>query len=318
MLNNILYIILGFILLILGADILVKWASNIAKKFHIPETIIGLTIVCIGTSLPELIITINSSSKNYTDLIVGNAIGINICNLLFILGFISILNPIKLDKTMRKFHLPISIIATIIILFIGNGIGSSGKFIIKRSDGIFLLFLFMLYFLYPVVLAIKDYIKQKNKKTNNKNISVIKAIVHIIIGIFLLKYGSDFVVDYSVLIAQHFNISQRIIGFTIIAIGTALPEIATSIVSIIKKDAELAVANLIGSCTLNLWLILGIGSIINPLSFSSEFNITIIFLLASSLLLWIFTFNKKKDVITRKEGFVLLILFILYFINLFI
>ena len=146
MIKDICFIVLGFVLLIIGADALVKGSSNLAKKFHIPEVIIGLTIVCIGTSMPELIITISSSSKGYTDLIVGNAIGSNLCNLLLILGIAAILKPVKIEKDIKNIHLPIAIFSSIVLLILGNISIGSGKFILGRLEGIILLGLFLIYF----------------------------------------------------------------------------------------------------------------------------------------------------------------------------
>lgn len=321
MIENIYFIILGFIFLIIGANIMIKGASNLAKKFHIPEVLIGLTIVCIGTSLPELIITVTSSLKGHTDLIVGNAIGSNLCNLLLILGIVSMIKPIKFDKDIVKIHLPISIFATAIVILICNGFITNVKFGISRLEGIVLILLFIVYFSFPIIIEVKDIIKSKSEKNirkSRKDISVIKAIVFIIVGAIMLKHGGDYVTDYSTKIAEYFNISERIIGLTIIAIGTALPELVTSIVAVTKKDAGLAVGNLVGSSMLNLWLILGIGAAISPLTFSSEFNITLAILMGTVSIIWIFMFIGKKDTLTRGKGAVLFVIFVLYMIDLFI
>ena len=318
MIKEILLIIIGFLLLIIGADILVKGSSNIAKKFHIPEVIIGLTIVCIGTSMPELLITVNSAIKNDTDLIIGNAIGSNLCNLLLVLGIASILKPVKVDEEIKKFHLPVAIFATFIVWLFSNLDIGSGHFTIGRVEGIILLTLFVIYFSFPIFTAIKDIIKEEKKiKEPRKNISIITAVILIIIGIIMLKYGSDFVVDNCKYIATKIGISERIIGLTIVAVGTALPELVTTIVATIKKDASIAIGNLVGSCMLNLWLILGIGSIITPLEVSIEFNFNLILLLFSTTLVLIFShYIGKNNVITKLEGTILILVFIVYIISL--
>jgi len=149
-------LIIGFLLLIVGADLLVKGSGNIAKKFNIPEILIGLTIVALGTSMPELIITISSASQNATDLIIGNAIGSNLCNLLLILGAIAILRPIIIDKETRFVHLPVALFSTIVVLCLGIGILGSPNNLINRTDGIILLVLYFIYFLYPIIIEIKD------------------------------------------------------------------------------------------------------------------------------------------------------------------
>lgn len=242
MLFDILLIVIGFVFLVLGADVLVKGCSNIAKKFHIPEVIIGLTIVAIGTSMPEIIITIDSAIAGHADLIIGNAIGSNLCNILLILGLISLIRPVEIENETKRIHIPAAIISTILVMIIGNGLLGTGKFIITKIEGFILLGLSIIYFSLPIVTAIKDIRKtQCKEETENNKISTIKAIINIILGIILLKYGSDFVVDNSIKLAEEFNVSQRVIGLTIIAIGTALPELITSIVASIKKDTDMAV-----------------------------------------------------------------------------
>lgn len=318
---SVLLIIVGFFLLIVGADILVKGSSNIAQKFNIPEMIIGLTIVCIGTSMPEIIITITSATKDYSDLIVGNAVGSNLCNLLLILGLVSIIKPVKLENEIRVMHLPISILATLLVLFIGNTTFISDKFTINRVEGIILLIIAAIYFAYPVVIAIKDILKSKKDRKNikkRKQISIITSIIYIIIGVLLLKFGGDFVVDESTKIAEIFGISERVIGLTIVAIGTALPELITSVVAVFKNDTSLAIGNLIGSSMLNLCLILGLGAVIKPLSFSAEFNDNLILLAISTTAIWIFTNIGEKNKITRFQGILMFLVFSIYIVKLFL
>lgn len=321
MLFEILIIMIGFALLISGANLLVKGSSNIAKRFHIPEILIGLTIVALGTSAPELIISITSGNKGATDLIVGNAIGSNLCNLLLILGLMAVIKPIKIDKEAKNIHIPVLFLATLIILIMGLELFGSAPAVINKIEGIILIIMFILYFSYPIIVEIKDIAKsfKENKKNNEyeKN-SIPLSIMYIIIGIVLLKYGGDFVVDYSTKIAQMFNVSQRIIGLTIVAFGTSLPELVTSILAIIRKDTDLAVGNLVGSSVLNIFLILGAGAIITPLSVTNEFKQNILLLLFSTVLLWLFNFIGKKDTITRVKGIMLILIFLAYIVKLFI
>ena len=237
-------IIMGFALLIYGADRLVKGCSDIAKKFHIPEIIIGLTIVAIGTSMPELIITVTSSLTGHTDLIIGNAIGSDICNFLLILGFIAICRPVIMDKETRRIHLPAAIISTIMLMVMAN---ITSGFHISRIEGIILLVFGISYFSYPIYTEVKDIIKARKDKEESeeaKKIKVWLAIVNVVVGIILLKYGSDFVVNNTTAIAKNFGIAESVIGLTIIAVGTALPEIVTSIVALIRKDTDMAVRKL--------------------------------------------------------------------------
>ena len=329
MINNILMIILGFVLLVVGADMLVKGASNIAKKFHIPEMLIGLTIVAIGTSAPELIITITSTQSSGTDLIIGNAIGSNLCNLLLILGLMAVIRPVKIDKEARNFHIPMAFLASLVILLMGLGILGNNTQYINQREGFFLIILFIVYFSYPIIKEFEDivnsYKKEKlerqnssNKNSKKKKINIPFSLLLIVVGVFLLKYGGDFVVDSATIIALYFNISERVIGLTVVAIGTALPELITSIFGIIRKNTDLAVGNLVGSCVLNLFLILGIGAMITPLEFTPDFIQNLILLCSMTLVLWLFIFMGKKDNITRPKGLVLLGVFALYMVSLFV
>ena len=312
-------LIIGFLLLVIGADLLIKGSSNIAKKFHIPEILIGLTIVALGTSMPELVITISSANQGASDLIIGNAIGSNLCNLLLILGLTAILRPVKIDKDTKLIHMPVALFSTIVILGMELGILGSQKSVISRIDGIILVMLYLAYFSYPIVVELKDIIKSlkedKQKEIKTKNILI--SILYIVLGVLSLKIGGDLVVNKATELATIYGISERVIGLTIVAIGTALPELITSIVAVIEKEESLAIGNLIGSCILNSFLILGIGAIITPLAFSSEFINNLILLICSTILIWIFCFVGKKDTISRIEGATLLTIFSIYVINLF-
>ena len=321
MLVTILLIIVGFGLLIFGADLLVRGSSNIAKRFHISELIIGLTIVSIGTSLPELMITISSAQKGATDLIIGNAVGSNICNLLLILGITAYLRPIELEKDVKIVHLPVALISTIAILVMGMGLVGSEKGIINQFDGKVLIVLYFIYFLYPILIEIIDIYKsgrEKQGKHAKPQASILLSLFFIIIGAILLKYGGDLVVDEASNLAELFGISERVIGLTIVSIGTSLPELITSIVAIVKEEGGLAVGNLVGSCILNALLIVGVGALITPLTFSTEFIGNLILLAGSIIFIWISCYVGKKDVITRYEAGVLLLIYIVYMWRLFV
>lgn len=312
-------LIIGFVLLIVGADLLVKGSSNIAKKFNIPEMLIGLTIIAIGTSMPELIITISSASSNATDLIIGNAIGSNLCNLLLIMGIIAILRPVKIDNDTRLIHLPVALFSSIVVLFLGLGILGSPNNMINKADGVILVVLYFIYFLYPIIIEIKDIelsIKE-NKKKHIKSNNIVVSILLIVLGIVLLKNGGDLVVNKSTEIALKYGVSERVIGLTIVAIGTALPELITSIIAVIKKEEDLAVGNLIGSCIVNTFLILGTGAIITPLSVSMEFIYNLLLLAFSILLIYLFCYGGKKNTITKPKAILLLTIYLCYIINLF-
>ena len=312
-----LMISLGFLLLVIGAKYLVKGSSNIATKFHIPEMLIGLTIVALGTSAPELIITIFSAQTDSTDLIIGNALGSNFCNILLILGLMALISPIKTNNETKFIHIPIALLSTV-VLFIMQllNLGSTSSSI-NRIDGIILIVLFLLYFSYPIVVEIKDIINSyKENKNKHSDINILSSIFMVILGIVLLKYGGDFVVDNASNIARFFSISERVIGSTIVAIGTAMPELITSILAVIRKDTDLAIGNLVGSCVLNILLILGVGSVITPLSFSNEFSQNILYLIFCTFIVWVFNFVGKKNTFTRFKGICLLALFSFYILSL--
>lgn len=318
---QVLILIFGFVLLISGANALVIGASNIAKRFHVPEILIGLTIVALGTSLPELVVTVVSSANNSTDIIVGNVIGSNICNLLLVLGVIAVLKPIKFEKTTVKQNLPFLIAITALVLIMGLGLLSENKLIFTKSDGIILLIIAIIYFLYPIIEYIKTY-KSNNdspeKENNSSNNNLIQSIVYILLGGFALKYGGDFVVDSATTIATSLNISERVISLTIVALGTSLPELITSVVAIIKHDDDLAEGNIIGSCIINFVLILGLGATLSILPITTAYVENLILLLATSILIWLYSFGNKNNTLTRGNGAILLIIYLIYSIRLFI
>ncbi len=312
-------------MLIKGAEVLVNGAENIATILKIPKIIIGLTLVSIGTSLPELIISVQSATKGFADISIGNVIGSCICNLLLVLGATTIVRPIFVEEDTRKSDLPISLISIFLIAVFGN---FSNK--ITRYEGILLL-MFLGIFIFQLFIRMnetnqKDNSKIKNisdtnnqinliKKQNNKK-QILKNILFIVGGIILLKYGGDFVVDNSSNVAKIFGLSDRLIGLTIISIGTSLPELITGVVAAINGDEEIAVGNVIGSNILNLLLVLGITAIINPISYTEDFNINIIILFVSSFIIWTISVLKKEHKLGKNEGIAMLLSYILYLISL--
>ena len=304
MIKLIFLIIIGFFLLMKGADLLVDGASNIAKKFKIPDIVIGLTIVSIGTSMPELFVSITSSFQNVSDISVGNVIGSNLCNLLLILGVTSIIKDIHFENSTKYIELPF-LIFTNIMLFILVQDG-----ILSQKESCLLVFLFICFLTYTYIKSKKDI----KSLSTNKPISLLKSIFFIIIGIVALKYGGDFVVENSKKLAHLFHISNKIIGCTIIAIGTSLPELITSIVSALKGNTDLALGNIIGSNIFNILLILGTSSFISTIHFSMNYNLDIIILYTASLLLFIFPHISPKDRMSKKEGILFLGTYLAYMV----
>lgn len=315
-------LVFGFILLIFGANSLVNGASNIAKKFNIPEILIGLTVVALGTSLPELVVTIISSVTGNTDIVIGNVIGSNMCNLLLILGCISIIKPLRFEKSTLKQNLPLLNIITLFTIFIGFGFLSQTNLEFTRSHGIILLIIGLIYFSSPIIQYFKN-TKNLDKKdvleSNDKqNISITKSIINIILGGIALKYGGDFVVDSATMIATLINIPERVISLTIVALGTSLPELITSIVAIIKHDDDIAEGNIIGSCIINFCLILGLGATINTIPLTTNYLEDLLLLFASCIIIWLYGISNKDNTLTRTNGIVLVLIYLVYSIKLFI
>ena len=320
MIWEIVLIVIGFIFLVKGADLLVKAATSIAKKFGLSEMLIGLTIVAIGTSLPEIFITITSAADGHSDLIIGNAIGSCICNFLFVIGICSLVRPVKFDNRIIKRHLPISMIAMLLLLFLGNTTKLGETHIIDRWQGIVLLLCTVIYIIYTIYEEKKLKDKQMDdeilKDVESKEVkSVWMIIVFFILGILGLKFGSDFVVDNSILIAQKLGLSERFIGMTIVAVGTALPEIITGIIAARRNESDLLVGNITGSNIFNLCLLVGLGAIINPLTFTTDFNSSILVLIVVTIYLqFVATINKNRE-LDRKRGILLIIVYIIYILS---
>ena len=308
------FCILGFALLIKGADFLVNGASNIAKKFHIPEIIIGLTIVSIGTSLPELFISLISSVQGHADMSVGNIIGSNITNLLLILGLSAVLQPIEFKKETRMIEIPLCLFITLQFLLICN-IEQD----INKNDAMILISLLIAFIIYTIIRALKGE-ESNTERYNNSDLaknSNFKNIIYIIIGIIGLKFGGDLTVDNAVIIAKYFNLSEKIIGLTIISIGTSLPELITSIFAAIKKKSDIAIGNIIGSNIFNILLILGVSANINPIKYNIAYNFDMTVLLIATLLLVVFSYIPPKNKLTKRNGIIYLSLYIAYITTLF-
>jgi len=316
------WIVIGFILLIKGADVLVDGSSDIAKRFHIPEIVIGLTIVSIGTSLPELLVSFNSAVKGYSDMSLGNVIGSNICNMLLILGVSASIRRLKLKKETRYIEVPICILYTIIFGILCN----TGN-IISRPEAILLLAMFSIFIGYTVAMGIKgenfdeeapideDDEKEKEAKAKVPG-SIWKNIFQIALGIVALKFGGDFIVDNATIIAEFLNISEKIISLTIIAIGTSLPELVTSVVAAVKGNSDISVGNIIGSNIFNMTFIIGIASLIKPITFNIEYNTDIIIELLAGIMLFLFQYIPPKNMMSKRNGAMYLVCYALYMIHL--
>lgn len=312
-------IVLGFILLIKGADFLVDGASNIAKKFHIPDIIIGLTIVSIGTSMPELFVSITSAIHGYPDMAIGNIVGSNIANLLLILGMSSIIRSIKFKRETRLIEIPMCLGISLLFVLLCN-LGHD----VTRFDAGILIVLFILFIGYTIIMAKKgeEFDKEdddedvKDKTKSSK--STIKDIVFLILGVVLLKIGGDLTVNNAVEVAKYFGLSEKLISVTILAIGTSLPELVTSVSAAIKGKSDIAIGNILGSNIFNMLLIIGVSAMIKPIVYNVSYNLDMIFLIGGTLVLSLFPIIPPKNKMSRGNGLVYVLIYVGYLVSLFV
>lgn len=307
-----LILIIGFAFLIKGADIFVEGASSIAKKFNVPSMIIGLTIVAMGTSAPEAAVSITSSLAGQNDMSVANVVGSNFFNILVVLGASSIIAKLPVQRDTIKKDTPFLIIVSVMLLIFGFDLR------LGRFDGLLLLALFV-YFLVSTIksakVSISDDTNFESGETaiaieTNADVSLTKTILISIVGIIGIVIGGDMVVNSATTIATSFGMSANLVGLTIVAIGTSLPEFVTSIVAIKKGETEIAIGNVIGSNLFNILLVLGLAATINPISMSMLAFTDIVFMVLITLLLYIFM--KKNNLLEKKHGIILLTLYIIY------
>lgn len=315
MLVTILLLILGLVLLIQGANWLVNGASSLARLHRISELVIGLTIVAFGTSAPELVVNIIASYGNHPDIVFGNIIGSNIINLFLILGLSGIITPLVVQRSTVWKEIPYSLLAVILLFLLVNDhlIFRSHENYLNRLDGFILLIFFALFILYIFNQMKKDKdLPQPESFITHK----FKIWLLIIIGLAALVIGGKLIVNSAIEIAKSLGVSEKIISLTIVAAGTSLPELATSVVAAIKKNRDLAVGNIIGSNIFNILLILAISSIIKPMRFDLVFNTDIVILTIGTVFLFVAMFTGGKKKLDRWEAFIFLAIYISYTIYL--
>jgi len=316
MILNLFLLVLGFVFLIKGADIFVDSSSSAALNFKVPKMFIGLTIVAFGTSAPELAVSIKAIALGSSDMVIGNVIGSNILNILLILGIGAMIKPIKIkDNTVKK-ELPICILIStlLVVLFMDTVLGDSAINQITRADGIVLILFFLIFIYYLVSLAKSDKMNQEEEKPQFK-LGV--SLLLIVVGLVGIVIGSNLVVNNASIIASKLGVSERIISLTIIAFGTSLPELVTTIVSSRKGEQDLLVGNIIGSNIFNICLVLGLPVALFGSITAASFNVIdlIMIILSPIILFW---FSKTKKEILRGEGFAMLLLFFAYYILVFV
>ncbi len=316
MVLNILLLIVGFLFLIKGADFFVDGASSTAQNFKVSKMLIGLTIIAFGTSSPEFAVSMQSLARGSTDMLLGNVIGSNIINILLILGVAAIINPIKIgDNTVKK-ELPLCLLIStlLVVLFLDIKLANASVNAITRSDAIVIL-LFFTIFVYYLITLVRA--KKESKEEEKPKFKLGKSLLLVVIGLVGIILGSDMVVKNASSIATSLGLSERVIALTIIAFGTSLPELVTTIVSSRKKEQDLLLGNIVGSNIFNACVVLGIPvalyGTITPASFS---YIDLILLIGSAFLL--FVFSETKRTVTRLEGFLMLTIFVIYYVLVFV
>lgn len=304
---NVIYLVLGFLVIIKGSNLLVEGSVNLAKFFKIPTLIIGLTVVAIATGVPEIAISISSSFKEANGILLGNLLGSNMFNILFILGLIALFKTVKVKKEIITKNYLFALLSCLVLFIVSYDVyfDKASFNIITRTEGILLLLLAGV-FLYSTVLATLSDKKMQLERQKFR----FKDLIYIIVGFVLIAISAEVIVNSSVNISRFLGISENIIGLTIIAVGTNLPELVTSIVAVKKGETDIAVGNLIGTNIYNIFLILGLSATINPILIEANAFIDIIILAITSLLVYIFI-NHKKD-INRIEGIIMILLYLIY------
>lgn len=299
----------GFIILVKGADFLLDGATSLAKKLAISEIAIGLTVVAFGTSSPELIVNIISSIKGHPDICFGNVLGSNIFNILAVLGVAGLIHPITVLKNTVRLEIPFVLLGTILVLLLANNFGMSGH-TLYRSDGAILVASLGLFMIYVLRM-------DRNPLTDGYNIveySTWKTVIYITLGITGLFLGGEMVVRNAVKIARLMQVSEKLIALTIVAFGTSLPEFVTSIIAVTRKRFDLAVGNVIGSNLFNLFMVLGVTAIINPIVYDPVMNIDVYLSIIITVILLITMFTGRRRQLDRYEALLFILMYIAYIV----
>ena len=302
-------LLIGFVVLIKGADWLVIGASSLARKHNVSDLAIGLTVVAFGTSAPEMVVNVFAAIQGHQDIAFGNVIGSNNFNLFVILGIAGLITPLAVQSSTIYREIPLSLFAAILLFLLANDFFISDKLLLSRIDGLVLLAMFVLFLLYISNQLSKDI---REPEEHHKQYTSLRIWVLIVAGLTGLVAGGRLVVDNAINIATDFGISEKIIGLTIVAAGTSLPELATSVVAAVRKNNDIAVGNIVGSNIFNIFLILGVSSLINPLQYDRSFNGDIYFLAAGTVALFLLMFTGGRKKLDRWEAAILLSAYILF------
>lgn len=308
-LKQVFFLVLGFAMLIKGADWFVEGASKIADRFGIPQLVIGLTIVAMGTSAPEAAVSIASALSESADMTIGNVLGSNILNVFIILGLTAVVRVIAVQNSTIKYELPFVIIISAIML----GLGMTGN-VITRWEAVLLLVLFLVYMLYLLIMAKKNQGSNEEIVQEKKNESMFLLVALAILGVALIIVGCKVTVNAATALAISWGMTERLIGLTIVAFGTSLPELVTSVTAAIKGKADIAVGNIVGSNIFNILFVVGITALITPVAYQANFLVDSVVALAAVVLLWGFVLPKKR--LNRVAGIIMLACYGGYFVYL--
>ncbi len=295
----------GFLMLVKGADVFVDGAAGIADKFGIPQLVIGLTIVAMGTSAPEAAVSITAALKENADITIGNIVGSNILNILIILGVTSVIVAVSVQKSTVRYEIPFMLAITVMLAIFGY---TSGH--ITFWEGIIFWIAFTIYLAYLFIMAMNN--KEEVEETKKRPVWML--LLFVVIGIVLVVWGSDVTVDAATMIARAAGLSQRFIGLTIVALGTSLPELVTSVSAARKGKADIAIGNIVGSNIFNILFVVGTTALITPVVFKPEFMIDTMISLAAGILLWLCVFRDRK--LGRAGGIIMLLGYVAYFVYL--
>lgn len=302
---QIVFLALGFFLLVKGADWFVDGASGLARKLGIPQLVIGLTIVAMGTSLPEAAVSISAALRGNAEITIGNIVGSNILNILIILGVTALIATLKVADSTVRYEIPFMIVVTLVLLWLGYTGGQ-----VTWLEGVILWVLFLLYLRYLYMMAKKG----KEEEREVEQLSTAKIIGLILAGVVMIVAGSNFAVEGASNLAKALGISQRFIGLTIVALGTSLPELVTSVSAARKHNADIAIGNIVGSNIFNILFIVGTTALITPVTFASGFVVDTLIAAAVGILLFVCVARTKE--LRKKAGIVMLLAYILYFLYL--
>lgn len=322
MLGNIALLLVGFVLLIKGADFFVEGSSSVAKILKVPSIVVGLTVVAMGTSLPEMSVSVSAAINGSNEIAISNVAGSNLFNLIVVLGVCALFTSVPVDRQVIRRDFPFSILITVVLAFFMADFikpwtdaaeGSAGM--LSRIDSIIFLAMFVAYLVYTVKSALNDrknnLVAEENDQEEKPH-SLLVSIIFIVCGVIAIKFGGDFVVDSAKYIALHIGMSETLVGLTIVAVGTSLPELVTSIVAAKKGETSLAVGNVIGSNIFNILLILGVSGTIHPIGVEKQNFADMVIILIVSIIVYMFARSRQK--IEKKEGIIMLAIYAIYMV----